>query len=183
MLDRRIAVFSCAVTLALAAAAVEPRRPGQDSFLTRAIFAEGRLWMRSDAGIVFSVAQGELQHREESLPGAVLDLCVRNGRLVALTSAGDAWTLRRREGSDWTAETSIDAGGGSGALHCTDHDITAVTRNKVFLIRDGRTKAVMLSRPLPGVLASSLHVEGDQLFVGLNRGEFGGGLLRANCTR
>jgi len=61
------------VTLALAAGAVEPRRPGQDSFLTRAVFAEGRLWMRSDAGIVFSVAQGELQRRVESLPGAVLE--------------------------------------------------------------------------------------------------------------
>ncbi len=180
MLDLRVAVFSSAVTLALAAGAVEPRRPGQDSFLTRAVFAEGRLWMRSDAGIVFSVAQGELQRREESLPGAVLDLCARNGQLVVLTSAKGAWTLRRREGNDWIAETSIDAGGGFGTLHCTVHDVTVVTPNRVFLIRDGRTKAVMLSRPLPGALASSLHVEGDRLFVGLNRGEFGGGLLRVD---
>jgi len=52
--------------------------------------------MRSDAGIVFSVAQGELQRRVESLPGAVLDLCARNGQLVVLTSANGAWTLRRR---------------------------------------------------------------------------------------
>src|SRR5947209_4298193 len=61
--------------------------------------------MRSDAGIVFSVAQDELQRREESLPGAVLDLCARNGQLVVLTSANGAWTLRRREGNDWIAET------------------------------------------------------------------------------
>jgi hypothetical protein len=181
MLDLRLAIFSsAAVTLALAAGAVEPRRPGQDAFLTKAVFAEGRLWMRSDAGIVFSVAEGELQRREESLPGAVLDLCTKNGKLVVLTSEADAWTLRSREGADWIAETSIDAERRFGTLHCTAHDVTVVTQNRVFLIRDDRTRAVVLSRPLPGALVSSLYIEGDRLFVGLNRGEFGGGLVRVD---
>jgi hypothetical protein len=82
------AVFPSAFALLLAAsdkAPVDPRRPGQDSSLTRAVFAEGRIWMRSDAGMVFSVSPDESERRTESLPEAVLDLCARNAHVAALT--------------------------------------------------------------------------------------------------
>lgn len=174
------AVLSSAVALVLAALPVEPRRPGQDSFLTRAIFAEGRVWMRSDAGRVFSVSQGEPRRREESPPGIALDLCARNGKVVVLTSAGDSWTLRRRDANEWVAETSFDAEDGFVALHCAPHAVTVVTPKRVFIVRDGKTSSVALSRPLPRSLVSNLHIEGDQLFVGVNRGEFGGGLFRGD---
>ncbi len=174
------AVVSSALALAVAATPVEPRRPGQDSFLTRAVFAEGRVWMRSDAGIVFSVSQGDAQRREEMLPGVALDLCARKGQLLALTSAGASWTIHRRDANRWVPEAAVDAADAFIAMYCTCDAVTVVTTNQVFIVRDGRTNTVALSRPLSGGLASSLHVEGDQLFAGVNRGEFGGGLLRTD---
>ncbi len=174
------AVVSSALALAVAATPVEPRRPGQDSFLTRAVFAEGRVWMRSDAGIVFSVSQGEAQRREEVLPGVALDLCARKGQLLALTSAGASLTIHRRDANRWVPEASLDAADAFIGMYCAPDAVTVVTANQVFVVRDGKTKPVALSRPLSGGLASSLHVEGDHLLAGVNRGEFGGGLLRAN---
>lgn len=175
------AVLSSAIALVVAAP-VEPRRPGQDSFLTRAIFAEGRVWMLSDAGIVFSVSEGESKRREESLPGAARDLCSRNGQVVVLASEGDSWTVRRRDEREWVAEASIDAANGFVALHCAPRAVTVVTARRVFVVRDGKASSVALSSPLPLGLVANLHIEGDQLFVGVNRGEFGGGLSRVNLN-
>ncbi len=174
------AMASSVVALAVTVTSVEPRRPGQDSSLTRAVFAEGRVWMRSDAGIVFSVSQGEAQRREEELPGIALDLCARRGQLLALTSAGSSWTVQRRDGNRWVPEALLDAADAFIAMNCTPDAVTVATANQVFVLRDGKTSAIVLSRPLPGGLTSSLHLEGDQLFAGINRGEFGGGLLRAD---
>jgi hypothetical protein len=178
------AVFPSALALLLAASdkpQVEPRRSGQDSSLTRAVFAEGRVWMRSDAGMVFSVSPDESERRTESLPEVVMDLCARNGHVAALTFVRNHWTLRRREGNTWVAEASFDAqSGGFVALHCTPQAVTVVTTSRILRVRNGKADAVVLSRPLPGSLVPNVHVEGDQLFVGVNYGEFGGGLFRAD---
>jgi len=42
-----------------AAAAVQPERQGQESFLTRAVYAEGSLWVLSDAGNVSFLTEGQ----------------------------------------------------------------------------------------------------------------------------
>jgi hypothetical protein len=169
-----------ALILSMAAGAVEPRRTGQDSFLTRAVFAEGRLWMRSDAGMVFSVAPREAHRRDESLPGPVLDLCVRKRKVLALTAEGDRWTLRRHENGKWIAEASIAAGSTFATLDCASQSITVVTADTVFVVRDNETEVVKLSHGLPHGLSSSVAMMGDQLFVGANHGEWGGGLWRAD---
>jgi hypothetical protein len=180
MLSTALLPFAFALLLAAGdKAPVEPKRPGQDSSLTRAVFAEGRVWMRSDAGMVFSVSPDESERRTESLPEAVLDLCARNGHVAALTFVRDHWTLRRREGNTWVAEASFDGqSGGFIALHCTPQAVTVVTTSRVLRVRDGKADAVVLSRPLPDSLVTNVHIEGDQLFVGVNYGEFGGGLFR-----
>jgi hypothetical protein len=174
------AVVSSALVLVVAATSVEPRRPGQDSFLTRAVFADARVWMRSDAGIVFSVSEGEAQRREEAVPGVALDLCARRGHLLVLTSASASLTISRRDTNTWVPEASLEAPDAVIGMYCTPEAVTVVTATQAFVIRGGKTNTVAFSRPLRGGLASSLHVEGDQLFAGVNRGEFGGGMLRAD---
>jgi hypothetical protein len=141
--------------------------------------------MRSDAGVVFSVSQVEAQRREEALPGVTLDLCARKGQVLALTSAGASWTIWRREGDTWVPETSVDRLDPTDAfiaMYCDLDAVTVVTANWAFVIRAGETSTVALSRTLQGSLVSSVHVEDDQLFAGVNRGEFGGGLLRADLN-
>jgi hypothetical protein len=176
------AALSSAVALILAAGAVEPRRSGQDSFLTRAVFAEGRVWMRSDAGVVFSVAEGEPSRREEPLPGTVLDLCAQSGQVIALTAEGGSWVVRRHSGGGWGSEATVAEESGFGALHCGVDAIAVVASNRVSVIRGGTTRAIALSRPLQSESVTSFHIERDRLYVGVNRGEWGGGLLRADLN-
>ena len=138
--------------------------------------------MRSDAGIVFSVSQGEAQRREEVLPEPALDLCASKGQLLALTSAGRSWTISRRNDAKWVPEASLSPTDALVGMTCAADAVAVVTTTQVFVIRSGKTDELVLSRSLPRGLTSSLHVEGDQLFVGINRGEWGGGLLRADLN-
>src|SRR5260221_8350217 len=78
--------------------AMEPTRPGQESFLTRAVFADGRLWLLSDAGQLSSITQGKDVRGEERLPEPALDLCLENGHPTVVTCEGarcEKWTVRR----------------------------------------------------------------------------------------
>jgi hypothetical protein len=175
------AVVALAALLAGATATtpVEPARPGQDSSITRAVFADQRLWMRSDSGAVFSVAPAETARRNETLPEPSLDICVKDGHIAALTQGKGRWTLRRRTGDEWLAELSFEASSHFVALDCRS-GVTVITTQVVLVPRDGSVQRLRLGSPLPRGLTANVHVEGDDLFVGTNRGEFGGGLVRAN---
>lgn len=158
---------------------VEPMRPGQDSFITRAVFADQRLWMRSDSGAVFSVAPTEDARRNETLPQPSLDICVKDGHVAALTQGKSNWTLRTRVGDQWVAEMSFEASSDFVALDCRN-GVTIITTEVMLVPRDGTVQKLRLASPLPDGLTANVHVEGDNLYVGINRGEFGGGLVRAN---
>src|SRR5208337_2447464 len=87
--------------------AVEPRRPGQESFLTRAVFADERLWVLSDAGELSSIREGRDERVEESLPESALDLCLRDGHPMVITCQRDGctnWTLRRWVSGKWSVD-------------------------------------------------------------------------------
>ena len=51
----RLLLFAVVAGMPALASALEPERSGQESFLTRAVFAEGRLWILSDAGVRLAV--------------------------------------------------------------------------------------------------------------------------------
>ena len=54
--------------------AMEPKRPGQENSLSRAVFSEGRLWLLSDAGELSSLKEGEKKRIGVDLPEPALDL-------------------------------------------------------------------------------------------------------------
>src|SRR6185436_2899976 len=81
----------------LRASAVEPERAGQESSLIRAVFAEERLWVLSDAGQLFRITEGKDVPLEERLPEPALDLCLLGGRPAVVTCKRQGcveWTLR-----------------------------------------------------------------------------------------
>ena len=164
--------------------ALEPVRPGQASSLTRAIFAEGRLWLLSDAGQLFTIKEGEDVRVDEPLPEPVLDLCLRNGAPEIVTCKREGctdWTLRRRVGGKWSVETTVSTGGdGLVAMACGAQNFTLLTTRRLVTLGAGKPEVVRLAEAADRRMGmvTSIDVEGDQVFVGINAGEWGGGLQR-----
>lgn len=173
------ALAALLTTGAAATTPVEPRRPGQDSFITRAVFADQRLWMRSDSGEVFSVAPTEAALRYETLPEPSLDICVRDGHIAVLTHGKDTLTLWNGAAAEWVSEMTFEASSDFVALDCRN-GVSVLTTRMVLTPRNGSVHKLRLGSPLPRGLTASVHIEADYLYVGINRGEFGGGLVRAD---
>jgi hypothetical protein len=165
--------------------ALEPVRPGQESSLIRAIFAEHRLWVLSDAGDLSTITENGDERVRQRLPEPVLDLCVRGGHPVVVTEGqgeNPSWTLRQWTNQSWSTVTVVPSDGGHMvALNCTGGTLTVLTTNRVIAVgEDGASQAVELSGKLhPGIVSAS-YSNADQLFVAINAGEWGGGLQSIN---
>ncbi len=163
---------------------LEPRRADQDDFLTRAVFADGRLWMRSDAGVLFSVAPGQVTVDEQRLGGAVLDLCVAGKDLYAVTWGWRQWTVLKHGASGWTTEARVAKGSDAFVgLGCSAEALAVVEEDQMTLLPFGAPpRKVRLSTRIDGGFSTALLMADGWLFVGANRGEFGGGLVRVRIA-
>lgn len=180
-------LFAIICSVPDAALALEPTRPDQESSLTRAVFADGRVWVLSDAGDLSSIAEGQDVRPPERLPEKVLDLCVRGGRPAVITVAGDgsAWTLRERAQEVWSAVAVIPTNSGQWpnndqwlAMDCSEGRITLLTSRRLINLDGNRQSSVALSGQLGRGWVASTYGTSDELFVGFNAGEWGGGLRR-----
>jgi len=177
--------FAFALLLGIAAAptasaALEPVRPGQDAFITRAVYASGRLWLLTDAGILSSLAPGEAHRTVEAVSQPVFDICSRGDTVVAVTGARDKsgpWTIRRSP--DWSVVATVPRGGdGSAAMLCSGSSIQVLTARRLLSVTAASTKALDLIGTLgPGNIASILATPAS-IYVGFDAGEWGGGLRR-----
>jgi hypothetical protein len=169
------------------ASAVEP---GQEAFLTHAVWAEQRLWVLSDAGDLSSIAgpgfrgpawDGQDTRRAEVLPEPVLSLCKHGGHPLILTGSevNSAWTLRQRGDVSWQDAATIEReGDGLLAMDCAADRITLLTTRRLISLVGAERSTVALSGTLTGGLINATYATPDQFFVGINRGEWGGGLRR-----
>jgi hypothetical protein len=174
--------------LAAPALAQEPERPGQEDSLIRAVFADGRLWLLSDAGALYSIVERGRREGREDLPEPALDLCRDGGQPLVVTGRRDgaAWTLRRRRGDAWQLVGRIVRQRDERlvALGCDGGRTTVLTSNRIVDAGSGERGAggardVALSEPLSGGrVSTTLYAGGGQLYVGFNHGEWGGGLRR-----
>lgn len=76
---------TCVVADVSPTSALQPARPGQASFVSRAVYADGRLWLLSDAGELSSVAIGSCNRVHVALSSPVLDICSKAGQLAVLS--------------------------------------------------------------------------------------------------
>jgi hypothetical protein len=157
----------------------ENESPRKDSNVSRAAFAEGRLWLVTDDGGLTSLAEGEKARRAEGPGGKVLDICTGRGGFRAVSgewAKGGQWTLWRREGGAWRRERSIPREDDAlVALSCRGDEAVLLTTERV--IEAGRSVTLAGGLRMPRVKAV-VHETPDYLFVGLNSGEWGGGLVR-----
>ncbi|HEX8238704.1 MAG TPA: hypothetical protein VF574_03085 [Allosphingosinicella sp.] len=157
--------------------------PSENSNVLRALFADERLWLLTDDGKLTSLAPGDRSRRAESPGGAVIDICSGAGGLRALTgerSGGRSSTLRRWSGGRWTVEREVDGRGEAlVALSCAGKSALLLTSKRLIAVGSAGEESLRLSGDLrlPRVKPVTLESE-DYLFVGLNSGEWGGGLMR-----
>ena len=178
-----LVVLALVAMLPSPAQALEPARPGQESFLKRAVFAEGRLWLLSDGGELSSLAEHDAHRAQEKLPGSVVDVCRRADALVAVTCADAAfrsWTVRGHRAGIWTDEGSVAAAHREQllSLSCTDDAVVLLTDSRLIERAKAGRRTVSLSGDLGPVLLASTYADATTLFVGINAGEWGGGLRR-----
>jgi len=163
-------------------AQIEPVRPGQESFITQAVFADGRLWVLADSGKLSSIAPDGDRWAPATLPEPVHALCVLDGQIIVATAArkdSTNWTLRRLAGSRWTAFATVRTGGDSLlALSCAQGRITLLTQRRLITVMGDRQASVTLTEPMHWGVMWATYAAGDSLYVGLDAGEWGGGLRR-----
>lgn len=175
----RILMLLVALLLPATAMAIEPERDGQEDSLSRAAWAENRLWLLSDAGQLFSLSETDTNSRTEALPEPVRDMCISGGQLLVLTATGEkpaAWTLRRHTGEGWTTDTAIDAKRDYFiTLICGNDGVTILSTKRLITVAPGPVSQVALKGKLDWGLATTLLTP-DTVYAGFNKGEWGGGL-------
>lgn len=151
--------------------------------IRRAVFADGRLWMMSDEGSLLSLRSTDSRPERVRTEGKVIEICKSQGHLLALIQAGSGhWSVQRRGSDGWDTGLRIASDNETlTALGCTDDGsaVTIVTNRRLLEVENAAVRAVKLSQELesPFAIAAAL-ITGDTIWVGLNIGEWGGGLRR-----
>lgn len=182
-MKRFLAVLGLTIALAAPGFGLEPIREGQETFISRAVFAQDKLWVLSDAGQLFTITEGEAGRKKIALPEDAVDLWLKDGKPAVVTCWGkhcDTWNLRQQQGDDWPVFARIP----SDRLEML-HAITEaegatvlVTDHRVLEWKGGAISSLQIQVTVPrGIaLVSSVLVRPGRILVGINAGEWGGGL-------
>jgi hypothetical protein len=178
-------VFALATLLAAGSTAVhalQPDAPSGESSVKRAVFVDGRVWILSDSGHLSSIAANESAPRQEPLPDAAYDLCLQQNRPLVVTCPREqcqTWTLRQWSSGVWSVTAKVPTQGDQlVAISCDDDRTSLVTTRRLIDIPSDGRYAVALSAQLRLGLISPTYNTPYQLYVGFERGEWGGGLFR-----
>jgi hypothetical protein len=113
--DRTMRIGACLLTLVwtfAAATALEPLREDQDAMISRAVFADGKLWLLTDDVQVSTVTADKGARDSVSLPEPARDLWLENGKPAVLTCGRvkcETWTWQTWPGNGWTDAGTIAA--------------------------------------------------------------------------
>jgi len=157
--------------------------PNDDTMVSRAVFADGRLWLLTDDGRLTSLAEGETARRPEGPGEKLLDICSGRGGFLAVSgewAQGSQWTLWRRRDGGWRRDRSIPREEDAlVAMSCHDDEVVLLTTERLVEADRAGVRSVALAGGIrmPRVKAV-VHETPDYLFVGLNSGEWGGGMVR-----
>lgn len=156
--------------------------PGDRTMVKRAVFAQGRLWLLSEGGAIWTIRPSSHEADRMPVSGAVLDLCIRNGNLVSVSARRDRpgqWVLAENSAGGWLDLMAVASQGDTlAAVQCEADGTLLVTTRRVIEIRGAHVRSTKLSEELPVRAVSSVVATPDTIYVGLNAGEWGGGLRR-----
>lgn len=159
------------------------KNPSRAHWISRAVFANGQLWLLTDDGNLSTIAPGAKRRVAQAISDHVLDLCQSDGVVQVLTCPRDGcatWTLRKFSGDHWHAVKSLPSKGDTVVAAQCDRagEMTVLSRTRLVELSSRRSHAVSLSDRLPDVpFAATLGSSADVL-IGINGGEWAGGLRR-----
>lgn len=87
-------------------AELEPARPLQDTFISRIVFVDSKLWLLTDAGLMSTVTPEASALSDVALPEPAIDLWAHGGKATVVTGArskAKSWTVRQWDGGAWKA--------------------------------------------------------------------------------
>lgn len=165
-------------------ASVPLPRTDQNPSVERAVFANDRLWLLTTAGEIWTVSENVAAPSPMATPEPAVELCADGGRVIAVTADPRntaTYTLRRREGSGWSVIGAVPSRGeGLVGVQCQADEVVLITAQRLVDVRAGRARSLALSHRIPSGYVSVLHLTPTHIFVGLNAGEWGGGLQRVD---
>lgn len=166
--------------------ATERAPPSPERNASRALFTGGRLYLVTGDHRLVSVAEGETSLTRHDPPGGpVLDACARRGDDAVLALIGGEqgernWAVSRWQGGEWVQLRVIAQDGDAPvALSCTPDGVFLLTSTRFIDLTPVRPTILRLQgEPIHALVTAAVHVTPEAVFVGLNAGEWGGGLRR-----
>ncbi|MDO9489833.1 MAG: hypothetical protein Q7J32_15765 [Sphingomonadaceae bacterium] len=150
--------------------------------VVRAVFANDRLWLLHLDGSLGSLDPDSSKPEAVATTGKVVDICKSANRLtVVVDDSRGAWTLQQYSPDGWVVGAKLQADGDTLiAVDCVSGgDITLVTNRRLLKVQGGTVNALRLKQELqPPLVNGTALASGDAVWVGLNIGEWGGGLRR-----
>jgi hypothetical protein len=177
-----LAMVALVVAGSTATQALQPDAPSGESFVRRAVFVAGRVWILSGSGHLSSIAANEVAPRQETLPDPAYDLCSQQQRPLVVTCPREqcrTWMLRQWSSGKWSVRANVPTEGDElVAVSCDDDRTSLVTTRRLIDITSEGQSSTGLSGQLRLGLISVTYDTPYQLYVGFDRGEWGGGLFR-----
>jgi hypothetical protein len=157
----------------------------QDRQLIRGAYADGRVWLLTYSGDLFSIAEATRRRADEDLGEPVIDICRQDGEIIAVTgerSSRSGWNLHRRSHGTWRFVGRVrQADDHLLAMDCNAGRVTLLTIQRIIELTPQGQRRVDLhfsgDFPYPQVSLTTFGTP-DFLYVGINSGEWGGGLRR-----
>jgi hypothetical protein len=128
-----------------------------------------------------AIAESGTERISQHLSTPVLDLCVSGGHATIVTDGGSqAWLISRWTSEAWTTVEQVPTESDNLiAFGCAADSITLLTSKRMIEIgKDRQLHAVQLKGKLSVGTVTDIYRAGDDIFVGVDAGEWGGGLRR-----
>lgn len=155
---------------------------GERIDISRAVFADGQLWVLHSDGTLVSLKPNEALPKRAELGGKALEICRSDGQLITLVETGKgAWSVQRRSQSSWKIMASAAVENEwLQALACSSNGegVSVITNRRLLEVEDERVREVRLNPELKSF--GTALIADDAVWVGFNDGEWGGGLRRIN---
>ena len=152
--------------------------------VVRAVFARDRLWLLHFDGSLASLDPDGAKPEAVATTGKIVEICKSANRLTAVVSDNrGAWTLQQRSSDRWVVIARMATDKDTlVAVDCVGGGkITLVTNRRLLEVQGGAVHSLRLKQELPPQFVNGTALATDDaVWVGLNVGEWGGGLRRIN---
>lgn len=171
--------------------AVYPPDDSWSEVIDDAVFAHGRLWLLSRERSFTFLAEGSTNREHAGIDGEILAIA-RKGRDVIVATCAEPrcqrWVVLRFDGSIWQPDAVVPSNGDAFvAMSSNDAETFLLTSCRVVIVSGAGQRSVEIVLPRTGATPArpdhydvrpKILPSGNDLYLGYDQGEWGGGLER-----